>query len=105
MAEIKAATLDLSITEGSPLYENCETEEVAGQHRLKATPEEAVNIVGRNADAIAKRLMADGVQALTLTGRSAIWVYLVVFHAVVHRFREIYYDDGKPGGRVRIAAH
>jgi hypothetical protein len=101
----KATTLDLSITTENPLYASCEIEEVAGQHRLKATPEEAVNIVGRNAEAMVKRLVSDGVQTLILTGRSAIWVYLVVFHAAVHRFREVYYDDGKPNGRVRIAAH
>lgn len=102
---MKAAILDLSITSGNPLYANCEVEEVAGQQRLKATPEAAVNTVGRNAEAMAKRLMAEGVETLTLTGRSAIWVYLVVFHTVVHRFREVYYDDGKPDGRIRIAAH
>jgi hypothetical protein len=102
---MKAATLDLSITLENPLYANCEIEEVAGQQRLKATPEDAVNIIGRNAETIVKRLMSDGVESLTLTGRSAIWVYLVVFHAAVHRFREVYYDDGKPSGKVRIAAH
>jgi hypothetical protein len=35
----------------------------------------------------------------------AIWAYLVVFHTVIHRFRRVYYDDGKPQGKILIAAH
>ena len=102
---LKAETLDLSIHKDNPLYEGCQIEEVAGTPRLKQAPEEAINTVGRNAEALTKRLMISGIEEITLTGRTAIWVYLIVFHSAVHRFREVYYDDGKPHGRVRIAAH
>ena len=101
----KAAVLDLSITRDNPLYAHCEIEEVPGGWHLKENPTEIINLVGRNAEEIVKRLMSEEVEHLTLTGRSAIWVYLVVFHSAVHRFREVYYDDGKKDGRVRISAH
>lgn len=100
-----AATLDLSIKAENPLYRGCELEEVAGRMRIKDSPRESANIVGRNAESLLSQLMDAGVAELTLTGSSAIWVYLIVFHSAVHRFREVYYDDGKPNGRVRIAAH
>ncbi len=41
---------------------------------------------------------------VTLTGPMAVWAYLVVFHAVVHKTRRVYYDDGH-GNRVLVAAH
>jgi hypothetical protein len=101
----KSYTLDLTIGADNPLYAGCEIEEAPNGYRLKQYPAEIANVVGHNAEAIVRRLVADGVERITLTGRSAIWAYLVVFHNVVHRFREVYYDDGKPNGAVRIAAH
>lgn len=98
-------TLDLSVTPGNPLYEGCEIEEVPGSWHLKQQPGDVIILIGRNAERIATERMSEGAEQLTLTGRSAIWVYLVVFHSVVHRFRRIYYDDGKPNGKVLIAAH
>ena len=41
---------------------------------------------------------------MVLTGLMAVWIYLVVFHAVVHAFRRVYYDDGR-GDRVLVTAH
>lgn len=46
----------------------------------------------------------NSMEAVTLTGPMAVWAYLVVFHAVVHRFSKVYYDDGRTGA-VLIAAH
>ncbi len=98
-------TLDLSVGPGNPLYEGCQIEETPGNWHLKQQPGDVIILIGRNAEQIVKEKMVEGVEQLTLTGRSAIWVYLVVFHSVVHRFRRIYYDDGKPNGKVLIAAH
>lgn len=102
--EVKAVALNLSFT-NTELYVGCAIEEVAGRLSLQTPVSEAVNLVGRNAQRIIDELVAAGVEELTLTGAMAIWAYLVVFHCAVHRFRRVYYDDGKPGGRVLIAAH
>lgn len=100
----EAAILDLSLNH-SALYAGCEVQEVAGRLALMTPVSDAVNIVGRNATQIVEELVANGVEELTLSGAMAIWAYLVVFHIVVHRFRRVYYDDGKPNGKVLIAAH
>lgn len=84
------------------LYAGCQVEEVAGRQTLVTPVSEAVNIVGANANAVAQRLA--GAQAITLTGAMAVWAYLVVFHTLVHRVGEIWYDDGR-GNRVLIAKH
>ncbi len=102
--KLKSATFDLSLL-NADLYAGCEIQEVAGRRTLMTPPAEAVNLIGRNACGISEKLVADGVEELTLTGAMAIWAYLVVFHGVVHRFRYVYYDDGKPHGKVLIAAH
>ena len=89
---------DVSL-KNAALYEGCEIEEVAGRLNLTTSVSEAVNIVGRN---IAKMdLKGD---EITLTGAMAMWSYLIVFHAVVHRFRRVYYDDGR-NATVLVAAH
>lgn len=98
------AILNLSLT-NNDLYADCAIEEVAGRLALMTPVNEAVNLVGRNAQRLIDGLAQEGVEELTLTGSMAIWAYLVVFHHVVHRFRRVYYDDGKPGGKVLIAAH
>jgi hypothetical protein len=100
----KVEILDLSLI-NSQLYAGCEVQEVAGRLALLTPVIDAVNIVGRNAKQIVDELVTDGVEELTLSGAMAIWAYLVVFHIVVHRFRRVYYDDGKPNGKVLIAAH
>jgi hypothetical protein len=100
----QSAILDISLTNHA-IYAGCAIEEVAGRLALMTPVTEAVNIVGRNAKQIVDELVTDGVEELTLSGAMAIWAYLVVFHIVVHRFRRVYYDDGKPNGKVLIAAH
>ena len=78
-------------------------EEVAGRQTLTTPLEEAVNIVGKNADAMVK---ADTERdEVVLTGPMAIWSYLLVFHAVVHAYRRVYYSDGRGGKDLLIAAH
>lgn len=99
-----AAILDLSLY-NTQLYVGCEVQEVAGRLALMTPVSEALNLVGRNAKKIVDELVANGVEEITLSGAMAIWAYLVVFHIVVHRFRRVYYDDGKPNGKVLIAAH
>jgi len=99
-----AAILNLSLT-NNDLYDGCAIEEVAGRLALMTPVNEAVNLVGRNAQKLIDSLAQEGVEELTLTGSMAIWAYLVVFHHAVHRFRRVHYDDGKPGGKVLIAAH
>lgn len=102
--KLQSAILDISLT-NQAIYAGCAIEEVAGRLALMTPVTEAVNIVGRNAKQIVDELVTDGVEELTLSGAMAIWAYLVVFHLVVHRFRRVYYDDGKPNGKVLIAAH
>lgn len=91
-------TLDISLNNTS-LYAGCDIEEVAGRKNLKTPVEKAVAIVGKNlAD------MNPHGSEITLTGPMAVWAYLIAFHAVVHRFNRVYYDDGRSGS-VLIAAH
>ncbi len=98
------SVFDLSLNNNA-LYEGCEIQEVAGRLALMTKPNEGANIVGRNANKIVDELVKDGVEEITLSGAMAIWAYLVIFHIVVHRFRKVYYDDGKADGKVLIAAH
>lgn len=100
----KSAILDLSLS-NAELYAGCKIEEVAGRLALMTPKEEAVNIVGRNARRLVEELVAAGTEEVSLSGAMAIWAYLVVFHAVAHRFRLVFYDDGTSSGRVLIAAH
>lgn len=93
--------IDLSLN-NKELYQGCSVEEVAGRLNLTTPVEEAVNIVGKN---IAKIVEADSNrEEVVLTGPMAVWSYLVVFHSVVHRYRKVYYNDGRTG-EVLVAAH
>jgi hypothetical protein len=95
--------LDLSLS-NVVIYDGCEIEEVAGRANLKTPVADAVGIVGRNINAFVATLPAEGRDQVTLTGPMAVWSYLVVFHAVVHSFSRVYYDDGR-NGPILIAAH
>jgi len=85
--------------ENTELYAGCVIIEVAGRLNLITPVDKAINIVGRN---IAK-LEIDK-QEVILTGPMAVWAYLVVFHSIVHKTRQVYYDDGR-NGKFLIAAH
>ena len=91
-------TINLGL-ENAVLYKGCNTEEVAGRWNLCTPVEDAVNIVGRN---IAK--MEIDPEEVILTGPMAVWSYLIVFHAVVHKTKKVYYNDGRTG-KYLIAAH
>jgi len=95
--------LDLSL-DNSLLYKGCDIEEVAGRLNLTTPVEDAVNIVGRNIKITIDRVPPQLRDAILLTGPMAVWSYLVVFHAVVHSFRQVYYCDGR-SDPVLIAAH
>ena len=92
--------IDLSL-KNEKLYAGCEIEEVVGRLNLKTPVAEAVNIVGRNIAAIVADTAAG--DSVTLTGPMAVWSYLIVFHAVVHAFSEVRYDDGR--NNVVLAKH
>ncbi len=95
--------IDLSLN-NKTLYAGCDIEEVAGRANLKTPVAEAVNVVGRNINGIVQATPATERTEVTLTGPMAVWAYLVVFHAVVHTFSKVYYDDGR-SGPVLVAAH
>src|SRR5689334_10766187 len=93
--------IDVSLN-NSQLYAGCEIQEVAGRLVLTTPVKDAVNIVGRNANKLVDELVASGIEDVTLSGGMAIWAYLVVFHVAVHRFRKLYYQDGKAGEPIVI---
>ena len=96
-----AIIINLSLANDA-LYEGCNIEEVAGRLNLTTPVDEAVQLVGRNVAALVAA--TEDRDEVTLTGPMAVWSYLVVFHAVVHAFRRVHYDDGR-GNKVLVAAH
>lgn len=94
--------INLGLTNNN-LYNGCNIAEVAGRLNLETPVADAVNIVGRNVAKIVKDARGKEKEVI-LTGAMAVWSYLVVFHAVVHAFDKVYYDDGR-NGKVLIAAH
>src|SRR5450631_99288 len=95
--------IDLSLSNAG-LYAGCEIETVAGRGNLKTPIADAANIVGKNIAGIVAATPAGDRKEITLTGPMAVWAYLIVFHAVLHSFSRVQYDDGK-NGPVLIAAH
>lgn len=96
-------TINLGLA-NEALYAGCQVEEVAGRLNLTTPVNEAVAIVGRNAEKIVADLVSDGETEVELTGPMAVWAYLILFHAVVHRVKEVKYSDGR-GSTVTIARH
>lgn len=86
------------------LYSGCEIKEVAGRLTLVTLPENALSIIGKNAKAIVNSVPPSERSEITLTGAMAVWAYLVVFHAIVHSFGKVYYDDGR-GNVLLLAQH
>lgn len=101
---MKNAIFDLSLNNQS-LYAGCKIAEVGGRLALLDDLQQASNQVGRNAYKMIDDLVKSGVEEITLSGAMAIWAYLIVFHCAVHRFRRVYYQDGKAGAPALIAAH
>ena len=95
--------LDLSL-KNAALWAGCKIEVVAGRDNLTTPIAEALECLGENVQKILADVPAKERDEVTLTGPMAVWAYLVAFHAVVHAFARVYYDDGR-SGRVLIAAH
>ncbi len=95
--------IDMGLSNAA-LYAGCTITEVAGRLNLTTPVSEAVQLVGRNIAAVVKAVPPEDRSEVTLTGPMAVWAYLVVFHAVVHCFGRVYYDDGR-SGPVLVAAH
>lgn len=95
--------IDLSL-KNSELYSGCAVETVAGRDTLVTPVADAVEIVGRNVAQIVSSLPSNERAAVTLTGPMAVWAYLIVFHAVVHAFGEVWYSDGR-NDSVLLAKH
>lgn len=90
--------IDLSL-KNSTLYKGCEIEEVTGRLNLVTPIAEAIEVIGRNINAV-----DIDKEEVVLTGPMAVWAYLIVFHAVVHKTRCVKYDDGR-SGTVIVAKH
>lgn len=97
------ATIDLSLANAA-LYAGLPITEVAGRKNLAASPADAIPIFGRNLAAFVRAVPSEDRADVTLTGPMAVWAYLLAFHAVVHSFGRVYYDDGK-SGPVLVAQH
>lgn len=96
-------TINLGLN-NETLYQGLDIEEVAGRLNLTTPVAEAINVVGRNVEALVASIPAEERGEVTLTGPMAVWSYLIVFHAVVHKFKAVYYDDGRTGP-VLVAKH
>jgi len=94
--------IDLSL-KNTQLYKGCEIQEVGGRLNLVTPVAEALNIVGRNANEMVQAIPAAERNEVELTGPMAVWAYLVCFHAVVHAFSKVWYNDGR--NRMLVAAH
>lgn len=86
--------IDLSL-KNNTLYNGCSVNEVAGRLNLETPVGEAINIVGRNVNDMVRLIPPENKDEVVLTGPMAVWVYLIVFHAVVHAFTKVYYNDGR----------
>ena len=95
--------IDLSL-KNNALYAGCEVESVAGRLNLVTPISQAIEIVGKNIELIISTVPQVDRNSVTLTGPMAVWAYMVVFHAVVHAFTEIRYNDGR-NASVIIARH
>ncbi len=91
-------TIDMSL-KNTDIYMGCTIEKVGGRLNLTTPIEEAVNIVGRNIAAL-----DTDPEGVVLTGPMAVWSYLIVFHAIVHKTKTVMYCDGR-NEAVKIAAH
>lgn len=101
MEPMNRTRIDMSLS-NEQLYEGCEITIVAGRKVMVTPVHEAVHLLGRNAAAL---IAADeNHEEVLLTGPMAVWAYLIVFHEVVHRYKRVWYDDGK-NDPVLVAAH
>lgn len=87
--------MDVSLANAA-LYQGCEIVDVAGRPTLVTKVEEAIVCVGRNIRSLLEQIPPEQRRlGVVLLGPMAIWAYLIVFHAVLHTFSKVYYDDGR----------
>ena len=93
--------IDMGLT-NETLWAGCEIIQIGGRANLVTAPKIAMEIMAANLNkSIA---LATDRSEVTLTGPMAVWAYLVAFHAVVHKYTSVYYDDGK-SGPLLVAQH
>lgn len=68
------------------LYAGCE---------IKTPIAEAARILACNIVTMLQDV--DDQDIVTLVGPAPPWAYFIAFHGAVHRFREVWYDDGENG--------
>lgn len=95
--------IDLTVRPDNPLYAGLGVTLVGGRGNLpRAMDLMTLNVIGTNVqrmlDAVTER------REVVLTGPAPVQAYLVVFHAVVHRFYKVVYKDGR-GTECTIAMH
>lgn len=93
--------IDIGLT-NETLWFGCEIIQIGGRANLVTAPKTAMEIMAKNLGKIIDPPQERS--EVTLTGPMAVWAYLVAFHAVVHKFTKVYYDDGK-SGPLLVAQH
>ena len=84
------------------LWDGCQIIQIGGRANLVTAPKIALEIMAKNLGKIIDPPRDRS--EVTLTGPMAVWAYLIAFHAVVHKFTKVYYDDGK-SGPLLVAQH
>lgn len=98
-------TVDLSISPSNPLYAGLGVTEVGGRGNLPdAMVAPTLNAIGTAVRKLVEATDPSERDLCVLTGPAPIQLYLVAFHAVVHRFREVQYVDGR-GASCTVAQH
>lgn len=88
----------------SELYNGCEIEEVGGRKNLTTPTAEMGTIIVKNLASTINQAIEEKETECTLTGAMSIEAYLFVFHEVVHRFKKVFFKNGR-GETTLIAAH
>ena len=84
------------------LWAGCEIIVIGGRANLVTAPKIALEIMAKNLGKIIDPPQERS--EVTLTGPMAVWAYMVAFHAVLHKYTSVYYDDGK-SGPLLVAQH
>ena len=95
--------INLAVNIDNPLYEGLSVTMVGGRANLpKATSDRVLNAVGTAVLAQVNACVQR--DEVILTGPAPVQIYLVAFHAVVHAFKTVRYQDGR-GGDCIVAQH
>lgn len=85
--------------DNNAVWAGCNVESVAGRYNLTTPIADAINVVGANVAAM--NLSGDEIE---ITGGCPVPITLIVYHVVLHRFKKVWYRDGK-GDVFLVAAH